>query len=95
MGIASPAAEARPGFSRLDVTDPESVTGAIRDIRPDACVHLAGIAAPPEARWYSLFTGSASEDNLRMYHRAGYRRDRVQPEDPGVVRLGKAVRRRG
>ena len=52
-------------------------------------------AAPPEARWYSLFTGSASEDNLRMYHRAGYRRGRVQPEDPGVVRLGKAVRRRG
>jgi GDP-4-dehydro-6-deoxy-D-mannose reductase len=48
--VIATAAEARPGFSRLDVTDPESVTGAIRDIRPDACVHLAGIAAPPEAR---------------------------------------------
>jgi tRNA (guanine37-N1)-methyltransferase len=51
-------------------------------------------AAPPEARRLSLFTGSASAANLRMYHRAGYRRDRVQPAVPGVVRLSKPVRRR-
>jgi tRNA (guanine37-N1)-methyltransferase len=51
-------------------------------------------AAPPDARRLSLFTGSASADNLRMYHRAGYRRDRVQPDDPGVVHLSKAIRRR-
>ena len=35
-----------------------------------------------------------ASDNLRMYKRAGYRRDREQPEDPGVVRLGKPLRRR-
>jgi tRNA (guanine37-N1)-methyltransferase len=52
-------------------------------------------AAPPQARRLSLFTGSASEDNLRMYRRAGYRRDPEQPEDPGVVRLAKPARRGG
>jgi tRNA (guanine37-N1)-methyltransferase len=49
-------------------------------------------AAPPGTRWLSLFTGAASADNLRMYHRAGYRRDRAQPDDPGVVHLSKAIR---
>ena len=48
-------------------------------------------AAPPEATRLSLFTGAGSDDNLRMYRRAGYRRDRVQPEDTGVVHLSKAV----
>ncbi|MBN9564252.1 MAG: NAD-dependent epimerase/dehydratase family protein, partial [Alphaproteobacteria bacterium] len=47
--VIGSAAEARPGFTRLDVTEPEAVRAAIRDIRPEACVHLAGIAAPPEA----------------------------------------------
>jgi tRNA (guanine37-N1)-methyltransferase len=51
-------------------------------------------AAPPEARRLSLFTGMRSEDNLRMYRRAGYRPERDQPGDPGVLHLGKAVRRR-
>jgi tRNA (guanine37-N1)-methyltransferase len=51
--------------------------------------------APPTTRRLSLFTGAASVSNLRMYHRAGYRRDRVQPGDPGVVRLSKPGRRRG
>jgi tRNA (guanine37-N1)-methyltransferase len=51
-------------------------------------------AAPPEAARLALFTGSGSEANLRMYHRAGYRRDPVQPQDPGVVHLTKGVRRR-
>ena len=32
--------------------------------------------------------------NLRMYKKAGYRFDRVQPDDTGVVRLSKPVRRR-
>ena len=52
-------------------------------------------AAPPQATRLALFTGSASETNLRLYHRAGYRRDRHQPADPGVVHLSKPVRRRG
>jgi len=54
--------------------------------------HVEG-AAPPGARRLALFTGAGSEANLRMYHRAGYRRDRVQPEEAGVVRLSKPVRR--
>jgi hypothetical protein len=28
-----------------------------------------------------------------MYHRAGYRRDREQPADPGLVHLSKPLRR--
>ena len=42
----------------------------------------------------SLLTGARSERNLRMYKKAGYRFDRVQPDDAGVVRLSKPVRRR-
>ncbi len=48
-------------------------------------------AAPPEATRLTLVTGAGSTSNLRMYKRAGYRRDRVQDE-PGVVHLGKPVR---
>ena len=40
-----------------------------------------------------LFTGAGSAANLRMYKRAGYRRDREQPDEPGVVRLSKPLRR--
>ena len=54
----------------------------------------AEAAAPPEAHRLSLFTGSRSEDNLRMYRRAGYRPEPGQPGDAGVVRLGKTARRR-
>jgi tRNA (guanine37-N1)-methyltransferase len=50
-------------------------------------------AAPPQARRLALFTGAGSEANQRMYHRAGYRRDLVQPADRGVVHLSKPVRR--
>ena len=49
-------------------------------------------AAPPEARRLSLFTGAGSERNLRIYKRAGYRRDARQPEEPGVVHLSKPRR---
>ncbi len=49
-------------------------------------------AAPSDVRRLSLVTGSASERNLRMYKRAGYRRDRTQPESPGVVHLSRPVR---
>ena len=49
--------------------------------------------AVPGATRVSLFTGAHSAGNLRMYRRAGYRRDREQPDDPGVVRLGKPLRR--
>ncbi len=48
--VIASSTEARPGFRRLDVTEPDAVTAAIRDIQPDACIHLAGIAAPGEAR---------------------------------------------
>lgn len=50
-------------------------------------------AAPPDTRRLALFTGAGSAANLRMYHRAGYRRDPVQPDEPGVVHLSKRVRR--
>ena len=53
----------------------------------------AEAAAPPGARRLSLFTGSRSESNLRLYQRAGYRRDREQPAETGVVHLSKPVRR--
>ena len=49
-------------------------------------------AAPPDARRLSLFTGVGSAANLRMYQRAGYRRDPVQPSETGVVHLSKRVR---
>jgi tRNA (guanine37-N1)-methyltransferase len=52
---------------------------------------LAEQAAPPEARALSLFTGAGSERNLRIYQRAGYRRARAQPAEPGVVRLEKRL----
>jgi hypothetical protein len=42
----------------------------------------------------SLLTGARSERNLRICKKAGYRFDRVQPDDAGVVRLSKPVRRR-
>lgn len=48
--VTATSLEQRAGFRRLDVTDPGAVTAAVREIRPDACIHLAGIAAPPAAR---------------------------------------------
>jgi tRNA (guanine37-N1)-methyltransferase len=52
----------------------------------------AEAAAPPDARRLSLFTGVGSAANLRMYQRAGYRRDPAQPSETGVVHLSKRVR---
>jgi len=51
-------------------------------------------AAPAGTSRLTLVTGARSERNLRMYRRAGYRPEREQPEDPGVVRLGKPARAR-
>ena len=51
-------------------------------------------AAPPDARRLSLVTGARSERTLRMCKKAGYRFDRVQPDDAGLVRLSKPLRRR-
>jgi tRNA (guanine37-N1)-methyltransferase len=48
-------------------------------------------AAPEEARWYGLVTGSRSEENLRRYRRAGYRPSPEQP-DPDIVHLRKRRR---
>jgi tRNA (guanine37-N1)-methyltransferase len=52
----------------------------------------AEAAAHPDARRLLLFTGVGSAANLRMYQRAGYRRDPVQPSETGVVHLSKRVR---
>jgi tRNA (guanine37-N1)-methyltransferase len=56
-------------------------------------LEYAESAAPPEARRITLLTGAGSHQNLRLYKRAGYRRDAEQP-DPGVVRMSKRVRGR-
>ncbi|MBV8588619.1 MAG: GDP-mannose 4,6-dehydratase, partial [Acetobacteraceae bacterium] len=40
----------RPGLHPLDVTDPQSVSALVERLRPDACVHLAAIAAIAAAR---------------------------------------------
>ena len=53
----------------------------------------AEAAAPPEAERLVLVTGSQSAANLRMYKKAGYRPVRDQAAEPGVVQLGKRVRR--
>jgi GDP-4-dehydro-6-deoxy-D-mannose reductase len=39
-----------PRFDALDVTDADGVADAVAALRPDACVHLAAIAAIPAAR---------------------------------------------
>ena len=49
-------------------------------------------AAPDGTESFSLVTGIRSEDNQRMYRRAGYRPDRDQP-DPRVIALSKRNRR--
>ncbi len=51
-------------------------------------------AAPPQAHRLSLFTGTGSADNLRMYRRAGYR---PVPDTgtAGMVHLTKPVRGAG
>ncbi|WP_020657503.1 GNAT family N-acetyltransferase [Amycolatopsis benzoatilytica] len=45
--------------------------------------------APPEAKQYVLFTGAASERNIAIYERAGYRRTPMPVEPTGVLK--KAV----
>jgi tRNA (guanine37-N1)-methyltransferase len=45
-------------------------------------------AAPPDAPTIGVITGARSEDNLRMYRRAGFRPLRDQ-EDPRLTRLSK------
>jgi len=39
-----------PGVARLDVADTAAVDALVASVRPDACVHLAAIAAIPAAR---------------------------------------------
>ncbi len=53
----------------------------------------AEAAAPPSATELSLFTGRASERNLRAYRKRGYRLSADQPDDPGLVRLSRSLRR--
>ena len=50
-------------------------------------------AAPREATSYSLFTGARSQDNLRMYKKAGFRLRRDLPAPQGAVLLTKSIRR--
>lgn len=44
------SAEQRGGLSRLDVTDVAAVDEVARTLRPDACIHLAGVTSVPAAR---------------------------------------------
>ncbi len=39
----------RPGLTPLDVTDARATEALIASLRPDACIHLAGLAAVPAA----------------------------------------------
>ena len=86
---------------RLDLLpdgDPEWLIGRLM-VAPDLQGRGVGrwmlesieAAAPPDARSIGLITGARSEDNLRMYHRAGFRPLPEQP-DPRLVRLSKRVR---
>jgi tRNA (guanine37-N1)-methyltransferase len=45
-------------------------------------------AAPPDARWLGVTTVARSERTLRMFHRAGFRPSREQP-DPRLVHLSR------
>ena len=49
-------------------------------------------AAPPDVRSIGVITGARSDDNLRMYRRAGFRPLREQ-DDPRLARLSKRRRR--
>jgi tRNA (guanine37-N1)-methyltransferase len=57
-----------------------------------ALLEFVEAQAPDAAESYELFTGARSDDNLRMYRRAGYRPAPAQPEDTGIVRLAKRRR---
>jgi GDP-4-dehydro-6-deoxy-D-mannose reductase len=48
--ISATAFESHDGFTHLDITDAAAVDALIAQMQPDACVHLAGIAAVPIAR---------------------------------------------
>ncbi|UKD51481.1 GNAT family N-acetyltransferase [Amycolatopsis sp. FU40] len=43
--------------------------------------------APPETKQFVLFTGAASERNIALYERAGYRRAPMPFEATGIYRL--------
>jgi GNAT superfamily N-acetyltransferase len=47
--------------------------------------------AGPEVATFALFTGAASDDNVRLYETLGYRQVRHEalPEGPGLVHLHK------
>ncbi|MDQ1661794.1 MAG: hypothetical protein QOJ68_1774 [Blastococcus sp.] len=47
--------------------------------------------AGPEVQTFALFTGAASDDNVRLYETLGYRtvRHDALPEGPGLVHLHK------
>ena len=56
-------------------------------------LEYAEAAAPEQVRRYTLFTGSGSAANLRMYRKAGYRPlPSAEQAGPGVVRLAKRRR---
>jgi tRNA (guanine37-N1)-methyltransferase len=53
--------------------------------------HIESVA-PPSATSYVLFTGARSEENIRMYRKAGYRLRTDLDAPPAAVILTKAVR---
>jgi tRNA (guanine37-N1)-methyltransferase len=55
-------------------------------------LRLAEDGAPPATRTFSLVTGARSDDNLRMYRKAGYRPAPGEPAIPGTIELVKRRR---
>ncbi len=49
FGLEAPPASPFCPVIRGDILDAAAVAGAVRDIRPDAAVHLAALAFPPDA----------------------------------------------
>ena len=47
--VPTAAEAAMPGFRRVDITDADAVAALVRAVRPDACIHLAGVTAIPAA----------------------------------------------
>jgi len=48
-GLSQPDANEKESYYRTDLCDADALNGLIKDLQPEACIHLAGIAFIPEA----------------------------------------------